>query len=142
MITICHRAWLACLSPPGLSRCRTVLPEEAGIGATAHRCAQAASDRSRPGWAPAAISSSAAVSGPTPYRASAAGPARLGGAGGADGIERVRLALPAAVLPVRAVDLHDPHPGPGDVPGQASAVAAGPFDPGQADGAEPVQPVQ
>jgi hypothetical protein len=28
------------------------LPEEAGIGAQAHRCAQAASERSRPGWSP------------------------------------------------------------------------------------------
>jgi hypothetical protein len=37
-------------SPPGLSRRRTVLPEEAGIGAAPHRCAQAASLRSRSGW--------------------------------------------------------------------------------------------
>ena len=37
--TIRHSAWLACRSPPGLSRCRTVLPEDAGIGAAAHRCA-------------------------------------------------------------------------------------------------------
>lgn len=28
--------------PPGLSRWRTVLPDDAGIGAGAHRCAQAA----------------------------------------------------------------------------------------------------
>jgi hypothetical protein len=35
--------------PPGLSRCRRTLPEEAGIGATPHRCARAASLRSRSG---------------------------------------------------------------------------------------------
>src|SRR5690242_15563460 len=64
--TIRHRAWLAWRSPPGLSRWRTVLPEEAGIGAAPHRCAQAASERSRPGWSPAAISRSAAVLGPDP----------------------------------------------------------------------------
>jgi hypothetical protein len=56
-----HRAWLAWRSPPGLSRRQTVLPEEAGMGATAHRCAQAASLRSRSGWSPAAMTSSAAV---------------------------------------------------------------------------------
>jgi hypothetical protein len=39
-------------------------PDDAGIGAAAHRCAQAASERSRSGWSPAAMSSSAAVSGP------------------------------------------------------------------------------
>jgi hypothetical protein len=43
------------------------------MGATAHRCAQAASERSRSGWSPAAISSSAAVSGPMPYSASRPG---------------------------------------------------------------------
>ena len=66
MITIRHRAWLAWRSPPGLSRWRVTLPEEAGIGAAAHRCAQAASERSRSGWSPAATRSSAAVSAPTP----------------------------------------------------------------------------
>jgi hypothetical protein len=45
---------------------RTVLPEDAGIGAAAHRCAQAASERSRSGWSPAAMSSSAAVCAPIP----------------------------------------------------------------------------
>ena len=72
----------------------------------------------------------------------AAGPAGLGGPGGADRIQRVGLALPAAVLAVGAVHLHDPDTGRGDVPGQASAVAAGPFDPDQAHGAEPAQPAQ
>src|SRR5205823_12180593 len=64
--TIRHRAWLAWRSPPGLSRWRTVLPEDAGMGAVAHRCAQAASLRSRSGWSPAAMSKSAAVGGPMP----------------------------------------------------------------------------
>ncbi len=32
MITIRHKAWLACRSPAGLRRRRTVLPEDAGIG--------------------------------------------------------------------------------------------------------------
>ena len=52
------------------------------------------------------------------------------------------LPCPAPVLPVRAVHLHDPDTGRGDVAGQAGAVAAGPLDPDQADGPEPAQPVQ
>jgi hypothetical protein len=52
---------------------RVTFPDDAGIGAAAHRCAQAASERSRPGWSPAAMSSSAAVLGPIPYRASRPG---------------------------------------------------------------------
>src|SRR5664279_2067842 len=47
VITIRHRAWLACRSPPGLSRWRVTFPDDAGIGATPHRCAHAASERSR-----------------------------------------------------------------------------------------------
>jgi len=39
VITIRHRAWLASRLPPGLSRRRVTFPDEAGIGATAHRCA-------------------------------------------------------------------------------------------------------
>jgi hypothetical protein len=35
VVIIRHRAWLACRSPPRLSRCRDTLPEEAGIGAAA-----------------------------------------------------------------------------------------------------------
>src|SRR5215472_10146483 len=69
-------------------------------------------------------------------------PAGLGGPGGADGIQRVGLALPAPVLPVAAVHLHDPDPRRGEVPGQARAVTAGPFDAGQAHRAEPAQPLQ
>ena len=253
MNTIRHRAWLAWRSPPGLSRWRMVLPDDAGMGAAAHRCAQAASLRSRSGWSPAAMSSSAAVLGPIPRRASSrgacavtsgtmssssrsswppgelsppsqltqcdaggvaddvagagpqrrspghqgsrgvpcepgpqvirpgqhqcpglvdglgafsggaafgdherpdrldgavpalrctAGPARLGRAGGADGIQRVRLALPAPVLAVGAVHLHHPDTGRGDVAGQARAVTAGALDPDQAHGPEPAQPPQ
>jgi hypothetical protein len=63
-----------------------------------------------------------------------------GGAGGTDRIERVGLARPAPVLPVRAVHFYDPDPGRGDVPGQPGAEAAGPFDPSQAHRAEAVQP--
>jgi hypothetical protein len=55
----------------------------------------------------------------------AAGLAGLGGPGGADRVERVGLALAAAVLPVGAVDLDDADAGGGDVAGQAGAVAAG-----------------
>ena len=45
----------------------------------------------------------------------AAGPAGLGGPGGADRVQRVGLALAAAVLPVRAVHLDDPDAGRGDM---------------------------
>ena len=72
----------------------------------------------------------------------AAGPAGLRGPGRADGIERVGLARPAPVLAVRAVHLHDPDAGRGDVAGQARAVAASPLDPGQAHRPEPAQPAQ
>ena len=40
---------LATLRRAGLSRWRVTFPDDAGIGATPHRCAQAASLRSRPG---------------------------------------------------------------------------------------------
>ena len=63
VITIRHRAWLASRPPPGPGRWRVTFPDDAGIGAAAHRCAQAASERSRSGWSPAAMSSSAAVPG-------------------------------------------------------------------------------
>jgi len=72
----------------------------------------------------------------------AAGPAGLGRPGSADGIEGIGLTLPAAVLPVRAVDLDDADTGCGDVPGQARAVAAGALDPDQAHRPEPAQPAQ
>jgi hypothetical protein len=62
--------------------------------------------------------------------------------GGADSVQRVGLALPAAVLAVGAAGLDDADAGCGDVAGQAGAVAAGAFDPDQADGPEPAQPFQ
>ena len=61
-----YSAELAWRFPPRFSRCLTVLPEEAGMGATPHRCAQAASDLIRCGLSPAATTTMAAVSGPTP----------------------------------------------------------------------------
>jgi hypothetical protein len=61
-----YRAAFACRLPPLLSRCRLVLPEEAGIGLTPHSAANAASDFRRSGLLPAVTSSVAAVSGPTP----------------------------------------------------------------------------
>ena len=64
------------------------------------------------------------------------GPAGLCRPGSADGIERVRLPRPAPVLTIRTVHLHHPHTSRSDVTGQASAIAAGPFDPHQADGPE------
>src|SRR5262249_32589191 len=52
------------------------------------------------------------------------------------------LALPAPVLAVRTVHLHDPDAGRGEIAGQACARTAGPFDAGQAHRAEPAQPPQ
>ncbi len=80
--------------------------------------------------------------GAVPALGRAAGPARLGGPGRADRIQRVGLALPAPVLAVGPVDLDDPDAGRGDVPGQSGAVTAGPFDPDQADRPEPAQPAE
>ena len=54
----------------------------------------------------------------------------------------IGLALPAPVLPVRAVHLDDPDARRGDVAGQPGAVTAGPFDADQAHGPEPAQPAQ
>jgi hypothetical protein len=79
---------------------------------------------------------------PVPALRRAAGPAGLGGPCGADRVERIRLALPAAVLPVRPVDLDDPDAGGGDVTGQAGAVAAGALNADQAHGPEPAEPAQ
>src|SRR2546427_820204 len=42
--TIRQSAWLAWRLPPRLSRQRVTLPEDAGTGATPHRCAHAASE--------------------------------------------------------------------------------------------------
>ena len=47
-----HRALLACRSPPRCSRCRSVRPEDTGIGAAPHKRAKDASERSRSGVVP------------------------------------------------------------------------------------------
>src|SRR5665647_2454449 len=52
-------------SPPRLMRCRTVLPEDAGIGFTPARLANAASDRMRP-RCDHVVSATATVTGPMP----------------------------------------------------------------------------
>src|SRR5215218_4981981 len=74
-----HKAWLAWWlawrSPPRLSRWRSVRPEDAGMGAVPHRCAKAASERSRWGLSPAVTSSWPAVSTPIPGRATRVGAA-------------------------------------------------------------------
>jgi hypothetical protein len=61
-------AWLvlAWRSPPRFRRCRTVLPEEASIGAAPHSIEKAAPERSRAGSSPAVTSSAPATSAPTP----------------------------------------------------------------------------
>src|SRR6266508_2809435 len=53
-MTIRHSALLAIRSPPRFSRCRLVLPEEAGSGATPYSLAKAASLDNRSGLSPAA----------------------------------------------------------------------------------------
>ena len=59
-------ARLACRSPPRLSLCRCVIPEEAGRGATPHSIAKAASDFIRLGLSPAVTSIWPATSTPMP----------------------------------------------------------------------------
>jgi hypothetical protein len=65
-MTTWYMALFAFRLPPRLSRWRGVLPEDAGMGATPQRCAQAASERWRSGLSPAATRSVAAVPEPTP----------------------------------------------------------------------------
>jgi hypothetical protein len=50
-------ARLACRSPPRFKRCRWVMPEEAGSGATPHSIAKAGSLRIRAGLSPRVTSS-------------------------------------------------------------------------------------
>ena len=69
-------------------------------------------------------------------------PAGLRGPRRADRVQRVGLAVAAAVLPVGPVHLDDPDPGRGHMPGQARAVAAGALDADQGDGPEPGQPAE
>src|SRR6185437_8608644 len=90
----------------------------------------------------ATISARIASTAPSRPLGRATGPARLGRPGRADRIQRIGLALPAAVLAVGAVHLDDPDAGRSDVAGQASAVTAGSLDPDQADSPEPAQPAQ
>ncbi len=63
------RALFAARSPPRLRRCRSVRPLLAGSGAAPHRCARAASERSRSGLSQAVASNCPATSGPTPNMA-------------------------------------------------------------------------
>src|SRR5664280_690954 len=73
-MTMRHSALLAWRSPPlWWRRCPELRPESAGTGDTPHMWAQAASEWSRSGLSPAATRSVAAVSGPTPNRASRSG---------------------------------------------------------------------
>jgi hypothetical protein len=66
----------------------------------------------------------------------------LGSSGRTDCVEGVGLALAVPVLSVGAVNLDYPDAGGSEVTGQASPVAAGPFDPYQAERAEGSQPSQ
>ncbi len=70
------------------------------------------------------------------------GGAGQGCAGRSHSVESVGLAHPAAVLPVRRVDLHDRDLGALQDSGQAGAVAAGPFDANLHQLAERLQPPQ
>jgi hypothetical protein len=69
-------------------------------------------------------------------------PAGLRGAGGADRVQRIGLAVPVPVLPTGPVDLHHPDPVLGEVPGQAGAVAAGALHADQGDVPELAEPSQ
>ena len=66
----------------------------------------------------------------------------LGGPGRADRIQRIGLALPVPVLPVRAIHLHHPHPGRDQIAGQPGPVAAGALDAGQSEVPETAQPAE
>ena len=68
MAMICS-ALLAARSPPRLSRCRTVFPEDAGTGLTPHNDAKLASDRNLSGLSPAVRRSWAAPTWPIELRA-------------------------------------------------------------------------
>src|SRR5262245_66440448 len=74
-MTTRYRARLASRFPLRLRRWRTVLPEEAGTGATPVRRAKAPSPRRRSEWSPAAVRRAPAVSVPTPLTATKAGAA-------------------------------------------------------------------
>lgn len=74
-IAMRYNALFASRSPPRLRRCRLVLPDDAGTGQTPASFANAASERSRCGLSPAAVSSWAATVGPTPKSPTNAGAA-------------------------------------------------------------------
>ena len=74
LIAIMCRARLAWRSPPRLSRCRLVLPDDAGSGEVPQSMAQAASERSRSGLSPAVTSSWPAVSMPMQGRSRSLAP--------------------------------------------------------------------
>lgn len=59
------REWFRRRSPPRLRRCRTVLPEDAGVGLTPARAENAAAERTRPGC-DHAVRTTASVRGPMP----------------------------------------------------------------------------
>jgi hypothetical protein len=69
-------------------------------------------------------------------------PPGLRGPRGADSVQRIGLALAAAVLPVGAVHLHDPDAGAGQVPGQPGSVAARALHADQGYRPELAQPAQ
>ena len=68
-------AELACLSPPLLSLCRQVMPDDTGIGATPQSIANAASDLSLSGLSPTVTISWAADCGPTQLHLTSSGAA-------------------------------------------------------------------
>ena len=74
-------------------------------------------------------SARSASTAPTAVLRDAGGPAGLGGAGGGLGVDRVGLALPAAGLAVRAVDLDQLDPGHPQMQRQPGPVGAGALDP-------------
>ena len=73
LVAIRQRALLAWRSPPRLSRCRTIRPDDAATGLTPHSAAKDRSDFMRWGLSPAATRSAAALWGPTPDAARSAG---------------------------------------------------------------------
>lgn len=73
---------------------------------------------------------------------STSGPARQGSSCCAHGVKRVGLARPAAFLTIRTVDFDYLHPSPGQVAGQAGAIAASALDADQRDRAEAAQPLE
>src|SRR6266536_6219628 len=71
--TIRQSAELACRSPPGLSRWRRCLPEEASTGLAPQSAAKLASEASRSGLSPTVVSRVVATWRPTPCLARNAG---------------------------------------------------------------------